>query len=578
MQNPYLYVIVLLHAGFAGALLLLRGQRPSRFVQRFAWSWAIEAVRAAILLPEVHNLGGRSGEWFCLADVLCFFANWFLFSACADLAEVRLPRWLAPVYLGAGIPLVLLGRYVAPLVLRDWFGWTWEEGRFHGVLSNLIIMFVPVTAARVIILVWLFRLWSQTRLPGALVAALFCVPYALIAVAVPFQFYFSYNPAWVSLVWVFRVFGFSIGIVMLLLSRQQTALAQSEQRYRQIVETAGEGIWQIDGENRTTFVNQRMAEMLGYTVAEMDGASMFEFMDEEGKALAAANVERRQRGIKEQHDFKFRRKDGRDLWAIVSTDPIFDSAGRYAGALGLITDITDRKHFEVELQLSQDVLRALTPRLQAVREEERTRIAREIHDVLAQELTRLKIDLAWASKRLAKPADEPTRLALAEKIREMTSQTDAAISAVQEIATELRPVVLDSLGLSAAVEWLGEDFAHRTGIRCRATVPAEPLLAGRDQSTACFRILQESLTNVLRHARATEVEVSLRQDDEALTLTVRDNGVGITEKKVHDRHSIGLVGMSERAGAFGGTVRISGAPGAGTTVMVRLPLVQEGNG
>ena len=125
--------------------------------------------------------------------------------------------------------------------------------------------------------------------------------------------------------------------------RSEEELRRSEQRYRQIVETAGEGIWQIDAESRTTFINQHMAEMLGCTVAEMDGASMFEFMDEEGKATAAANVERRRRGIKEQHDFKFRRKDGRDLWAIVSTDPIVDSAGRYAGALGLITDIARRK-------------------------------------------------------------------------------------------------------------------------------------------------------------------------------------------------------------------------------------------
>ncbi len=191
MANSYLYVIVLLHAGFAGALLLLHRGQPSRFVQRFAWSWTIEAGRAAILLPQVHDLGGRPGEWYCLADVLCFFANWFLLSACADLAGARLPRWLAPVYFGASIPLVLAGRYWAPILLRDWLGWTLEEGRFHGVFTNLAIMFVPVMATRVVILAWLFEMWQRTRLPGALVAALFCVPYAVIALAVPFQFCFS---------------------------------------------------------------------------------------------------------------------------------------------------------------------------------------------------------------------------------------------------------------------------------------------------------------------------------------------------------------------------------------------------
>jgi signal transduction histidine kinase len=228
-----------------------------------------------------------------------------------------------------------------------------------------------------------------------------------------------------------------------------------------------------------------------------------------------------------------------------------------------------------ELEERNEQLRALTARNETIREHERMTIAREIHDVLAQDLTRLKIDLIWVAKRAAKPIDDQTRVAMAARIGDAVAQTDTAITTVQRIATELRPIILDSLGLPAAVEWQVEDFARRTGLTSRTRAPQGESRLGRECATAVFRILQESLTNIARYARATEIDVQFVEDPDDATLTVADNGCGITAAQIADARSIGLLGMRERAQAFGGTVEFTGVPGAGTTVRVRIPLERK---
>ncbi|MEO6568194.1 MAG: response regulator [Opitutaceae bacterium] len=228
-----------------------------------------------------------------------------------------------------------------------------------------------------------------------------------------------------------------------------------------------------------------------------------------------------------------------------------------------------------ELRLANEQLRALTARNETIRENERMTIAREIHDVLAQDLTSLKIDLVWVASRSTKPIDEAVRDAISTRLRDAVAQTDAAITTVQRIATELRPVILDSLGLPAAVEWQVEDFARRTGLAFRTRAPQGDSMLSRECATAVFRILQESLTNIARHAGATEIDVQWEEDPDIATLAVADNGRGITARQIDDARSIGLVGMRERAQAFGGSVEITGAPGAGTTVRVRIPLDHE---
>jgi signal transduction histidine kinase len=219
------------------------------------------------------------------------------------------------------------------------------------------------------------------------------------------------------------------------------------------------------------------------------------------------------------------------------------------------------------LEHSREELRQLTAGLLMAREEERTAIAREIHDVLGQTLTALKMDVAWIGAR--SPADAPA--AIRQKLTAMTGLIDDTIVTVRRIATGLRPGVLDDFGLAAAVEWQAQEFEQRTGIHCalRTNVgeaTLDPLL-----STALFRILQESLTNVARHSRASRVSVALEHSGTDLVLEVRDDGVGITAADAAAARSIGLAGMRERAQLVGGSVFISGAAGAGTTVRVQVP-------
>jgi len=219
-----------------------------------------------------------------------------------------------------------------------------------------------------------------------------------------------------------------------------------------------------------------------------------------------------------------------------------------------------------KLRRSHDQLRALTGHLQFVREKERTRIAREVHDELGQALTGLKLDLSWLSGRIT---GERT---LQRKVKAMSAHIDTTIQAVRRIATELRPGVLDSLGLAAAIEWQTTDFQERTGIQCSVEIDVKEAISDREFSTMCFRIFQETLTNIVRHAKATHVDVRLAQVDHELILTVRDNGRGISEREVVNARSIGLIGMRERVAQVGGQVFFFGLPTRGTTVTMRVPM------
>ncbi len=230
----------------------------------------------------------------------------------------------------------------------------------------------------------------------------------------------------------------------------------------------------------------------------------------------------------------------------------------------------DRKHAEARLRESHEQLRALSIYLQYVREEERTRIAREVHDELGQSLTRFKMDLAWVGGRLPRSLRP-----LLDKIHDMSAHVDATIQSVRRIATELRPGILDDLGLVAALEWQGNEFQTRTGIECHVTSTLQDTLLDADLNTAFFRIFQETLTNIMRHANATRVDVNSTKRDGCLVLTVLDNGRGIRAHEITDRKSIGLLGMEERAALLGGKFLIEGEPDRGTTVTVKIPLASR---
>lgn len=260
-----------------------------------------------------------------------------------------------------------------------------------------------------------------------------------------------------------------------------------------------------------------------------------------------------------------RRLDGSEMRIEGDYIIIYDERGRVAGHFGIQRDVTDRYLASEEIRSSREQLRALASRLQKVREEERTEVAREIHDELGQALTGLKLDIAWMSGRL--PRDQ----ALLAQCSSIMKRIDQTITVVRRIATELRPSVLDQLGLEAAIEWQAQEFGSRTGIdvvmdsSVGCTIPEE-------LGNCAFRILQESLTNITRHAKATRVEISLIQMGSLLSLEVTDNGVGMPPDCEREASSLGLIGMRERALGCGGTLGISSAPGIGTTVLFTAPV------
>jgi two-component system, NarL family, sensor histidine kinase UhpB len=230
-----------------------------------------------------------------------------------------------------------------------------------------------------------------------------------------------------------------------------------------------------------------------------------------------------------------------------------------------------KKEVERQLFLSSRQLRALSARLQSIREEERTRIAREIHDELGQTLTGLRLDIAYLEGKL-KLYGEIDKDLLQSQFESMISLVDSSIQNVRRIATELRPQVLDDLGLIPALEWQTAEFQSRTKISCTLKTNVEDIQIDPDRSTALFRILQESLTNVARHSNASEVNVELHATGNNLTLTVSDNGKGIAEMNIPSLKSLGLLGMKERAHMLGGMLNIKGRPGHGTIVSVELPI------
>lgn len=247
--------------------------------------------------------------------------------------------------------------------------------------------------------------------------------------------------------------------------------------------------------------------------------------------------------------------------------PRYDNEKQIIGVIHILRDITERKHSEEELKNSREKLRNLAAHLNSVREEERKLIAREIHDELAQALTALKMGLVWLNKKLPEAKE-----ALTEKIESMTNLIDRTIYTVRRISSELRPGLLDDLGLRAAIEWQAKEFEDRTGITCKVTFNTNTDNLDQERSTAIFRIFQETLTNVVRYAEATEVRASLEETPDMLIMKVKDNGVGITEDKILNSNSFGIIGMQERVLLLGGAIKIKGVHEKGTTVTASIPI------
>jgi signal transduction histidine kinase len=258
------------------------------------------------------------------------------------------------------------------------------------------------------------------------------------------------------------------------------------------------------------------------------------------------------------------------MFVEIKAIPWFDSKNRVTGVIHIASDITKRKQSEKELRDSRKKLRNLTSYLLSVREEERADIAREIHDELAQSLTSLKMDLFVLKKKL--PGEQK---AAHELRKSMLKTVDMTVNMVKRISSDLRPRLLDDLGLLAAVKWQAERFQDRTGIACKVTQNSEIRSLDQKHAITIFRIFQEVLTNVFRHAEAKEVKVNLKINAGKLIMEIKDNGRGITDEQISDPESLGLIGIQERVNLLRGKVEIIGIKNKGTTVTTEIPLVRS---
>ena len=354
----------------------------------------------------------------------------------------------------------------------------------------------------------------------------------------------------------------------------EAILRESEERYQSLFENSFMGISQVLPDGRLAAANRAYAQMYGYANAEEMMAKVANVRQLYAHQEDRKDVRRTisEKGFMEPRELTVVHSNGTHLTVLVGAREIRDHKGnlRYYQAEHL--EITDRKRAENELLTSRAQMRALAERLLAVREEERTLVARKIHDELGGALTGLKIDISLLRKAVVKIEDENVRASLLAHMDSMAEFVDVSVETVRGIAMELRPCILDDLGLVAALEWQRKDFEKRTGIRCELFVSEEDISLDADLDTALFRIFQEAMTNVASHSAATEVHIHLRVDADSCTLEVEDNGSGIEKEKAGSSTSLGILGMSERAQIFGGRITVMGTPGIGTTVIVEIPL------
>ena len=379
------------------------------------------------------------------------------------------------------------------------------------------------------------------------------------------------------------------------LKQTEEALIESKKKYKSLYsmmrlmcDNVPDLIWAKDLKKKYVFTNKAICEKLlnAKDTDEPIGKTHMYFANRERKnhpenpqyhtfaeiCEKSDNVVMKSK--KPQRFDEFGNVKGKHLFLNVHKVPFLNEQGNMIGTVGCGRDVTkekmleeERKRVNEELVNSREVLRNLSTHLQTVREEERTHISREIHDELGQALTALKMDLYWLNSKL--PTDQKS---LIKKTKSMLQLLDKTIQSVKRISTDLRPGLLDDLGLVAAIEWQTGEFQNRTGIKCKFSFNSDDIVIDQDMATALFRIFQESLTNVARHAKASSVQVNLKCDNNNIMLQVKDNGIGITEAQISDARSFGLIGMRERVHPFGGKVVIQAKKDKGTTLSVTIPM------
>lgn len=356
------------------------------------------------------------------------------------------------------------------------------------------------------------------------------------------------------------------------------ASARAEARFHGLANALQDGVLEVDARWRTTFVNPSLAHRFDRPPSELLGRHFLEFVAAADRTSALTHMRRCEAGQPTATELHLRRGESASVWTRLRAQPLADERGRFLGVLTVLADLTDpppgqEQHARLveELRAAHARAQALSQELVRAREAQSARMAREIHDELGQALTGLKLDAAWLERRLARPLDPAAVAAMQARLKTMGEAIDATVLTTRRICTELRPGVLDDLGLVAAIEWQAREFEKRAQVAVELSLPDRPLHPSPACATSVFRIFQEILTNVARHAHARSVRVRLEPRPGLLHLEVHDDGRGFVETDLAESRALGLLGMKERAALCGGTLGIRSLPGQGTTVTLQAP-------
>jgi PAS domain S-box-containing protein len=355
----------------------------------------------------------------------------------------------------------------------------------------------------------------------------------------------------------------------------EDALRRSEDRNRLIIDTIPTMAWSVQADGIVDFLNQRWLDYSGLSFEQYIEEPLGPIHPDDIPRVMEKWLVQIAAGEGYEDEMRLRRADGEYRWFLVRTAPLHNEQGNVIKWYGVAIDIEDRMRAEEKLKATSEQLRALSARLQSAREEEGTRIAREVHDELGSALTSLRWDLEGIERTFAQSETWSQVPALQKKIADMLELTDTTLNVVKRIASELRPSILDDIGLVAAMRWQARQFEAQAGIVCQCDFRLEEVDLDQQQSTAIFRVFQEALTNVLRHAEATRIDITLEKEDDDFVLTISDNGRGITANEKSEPLSLGLLGMRERVNLIGGTIEITGVEGRGTEIRVRVLRTRE---
>ena len=410
---------------------------------------------------------------------------------------------------------------------------------------------------------------SIVAVVSLLALSLLCLAAGLAGVPVP--------RAWLIAGWAAGACAGAIALWRLVREARERALADRELDHREvrlrgILDSAMDAIITVDEGQRVVLFNNAAEAMFGWSRAEAIGLPLASFIPDRFRAAHGGHVRR----FGDSADAASRRmggslrivtglcKNGEEFPIDASISKTEESGRRFYTVI--LRDITARLAAEDALRHSKDELQALGAAAHMTREQEKSRIARELHDELGQLLTMLQMDVVWCKEKLPHGND-----ALEARLARMEGLLKSTIAATRRIASDLRPLMLDDLGLVPSLEWLVENFSQRTGIACKLTLAERDLAVPKAHASAIFRIVQESLTNIAKHARAAHAEVAVIDGDDDVVVRGADDGIGFSPSAPRKPNSFGLFGLRERASLMGGEATITSAPGAGTTVEVHIP-------